>query len=462
MNFNKLLEDYQKYREPSFATRRFKHKDILPLVESLKVNKLFNITKLGYSVEKREIFSIKIGTGKTKILLWSQMHGDEPTATMVMFDIFNFFCYNDGLNNFKKTILDNLTLYFIPMLNPDGAENFSRTNSLGIDLNRDAAKVVSPESKILKKIVEDLKPTFAFNLHDQDLRWSVGGGKNPSTISLLAPVFNQKKDMNEIRENAMKVIVGIHNNLTKFIPGCIARYDDEFGPRSFGDNITKWGVSAILFEAGKMANDPEKEYIRNLHFASLLHSFYSIATEKYKSADIGVYNNIPVNGKLLYDVIFRSLNRKIGKVNYNLDVAINVEGLYDQISGEQYFIGTIEEIGDLSNSFGYKEIDCRGMSIHEGKLYNEKLSKGELHFGGISKYLNKGYTHCSAASSNKIFTKLPINIVTVKKNFENKIDVNCHANFFIKENNSIKYTIVNGFIHKYSSNQNSIKNGLIY
>ncbi|MFK7979400.1 MAG: hypothetical protein AB8G86_05435 [Saprospiraceae bacterium] len=75
--------------------RRFKHQDIIPLIERLAAP--FIVSKARKSMEGRAIYQVKIGTGTTKVLLWSQMHGDEPTATMAMMDIFNFFTKDDEL-----------------------------------------------------------------------------------------------------------------------------------------------------------------------------------------------------------------------------------------------------------------------------------------------------------------------------------------------------------------------------
>ena len=47
------------------------------------------------------------------------MHGDEPTATQAIFDILNFFESPD-FSKEKEEILANLTVHFLPMLNPDG------------------------------------------------------------------------------------------------------------------------------------------------------------------------------------------------------------------------------------------------------------------------------------------------------------------------------------------------------
>src|SRR5690606_10209385 len=101
----------------------------------------------------RSIQMLKAGKGSTGVLLWSQMHGDEPTATMAIFDILNFLeARNDGLDALRNRILEKTTLYFLPMLNPDGAEKYERRNAQGIDLNRDAAYLQAPESNILKNL----------------------------------------------------------------------------------------------------------------------------------------------------------------------------------------------------------------------------------------------------------------------------------------------------------------------
>jgi hypothetical protein len=88
---SQLEEKYEKFKEKSLYNRRFKHKDILPLINNLRTKSKFEISELGKSTEGREIFIVKAGSGKTRVLLWSQMHGDEPTATQALFDISIFY-----------------------------------------------------------------------------------------------------------------------------------------------------------------------------------------------------------------------------------------------------------------------------------------------------------------------------------------------------------------------------------
>ena len=117
-----LFNAYDAYKEESIQNRRFKHKDIIPLIQTMERSDICSVRQVGHSIEGRSINLISMGHGNTQVLLWSQMHGDESTATMALMDLFNFFRASDDFDDIKKLILDSLTLNFIPMLNPDGAE----------------------------------------------------------------------------------------------------------------------------------------------------------------------------------------------------------------------------------------------------------------------------------------------------------------------------------------------------
>src|ERR1041384_4494035 len=64
-----------------------RHKDLKNYLEQLKKLGL-KVTQVGFSNQTREIYQMEFGTGKTRVFLWSQMHGDEPTATSALIDMF--------------------------------------------------------------------------------------------------------------------------------------------------------------------------------------------------------------------------------------------------------------------------------------------------------------------------------------------------------------------------------------
>ena len=112
---------------------------------------LFRTEKIGESIEGRSIHHVKAGNGAFAVLLWSQMHGDESTATSALFDVFEYL-RRHRRDPAVERILSRLTLHVVPMLNPDGAERFERRNAQSIDINRDALRLQTPEGKALKAL----------------------------------------------------------------------------------------------------------------------------------------------------------------------------------------------------------------------------------------------------------------------------------------------------------------------
>jgi hypothetical protein len=91
---------------------------------------------------------LSIGSGETRVLAWSQMHGNESNATHAILDLLISL---EKQSNLKEELFSKISLDFIFMLNPDGSEKWTRRNALDIDLNRDYLKLSSKEFPILKK-----------------------------------------------------------------------------------------------------------------------------------------------------------------------------------------------------------------------------------------------------------------------------------------------------------------------
>lgn len=305
MEFTQILNQYHQFIESSLKDRFFKHSHIEHLIH--KYAHVFKIRKLGNSNENRSIHLLSLGEGKTKVLLWSQMHGNEPTGTMAIFDLLNFILQNLDKPEIKA-LQQNCSLHFIPMVNPDGAERFIRRNANQIDLNRDYLDAITVEASILKNIRDEINPDFGFNLHDQSTLWSVKNSLEPATISFLAPAYNEECSVNKVRERAMLVIADIYSTLSKFIPKNIGLFDETFEPRAFGDNFQKKGTSTLLIEAGGLQNDPEKQNIRKYYFLSILKGLLSISNQTYLIKSVKDYRAISSNAKQLYHIIIERVS----------------------------------------------------------------------------------------------------------------------------------------------------------
>ncbi len=374
MDIKSILAHYSAFEEKTLSNRFFKHKDIIRLITRLSLE--FNVEQLGISVKGKSINAIKWGKGETKVMLWSQMHGDEATGTMALFDLFNFLQKENEIVNLLN---ESCELLIIPMVNPDGAEMFTRRNAQQIDINRDFLQTVTPEAKILRQARENFNPHFGFNLHDQTTLWSVDGTLKPATLSYLAPAFDKAVSINDVRKNAMLVIADIYQDLNELLPQQIGLFDDEYEPRAFGDNFQNAGTSTILIEAGGYHNDPEKQKIRQYYFASILSGLASIAQKNYTSQRIEHYLSIPKNTKQIFHILIHNviLNGIDVSVGINYDECPNSDGC------STYKTYSIQDIGDLSFCEAYVTYEAKKHTL-KGEIAFNKLANFSLVMDGVT------------------------------------------------------------------------------
>ncbi len=463
ISIKEVFTGFESFYEKSLSSPIVTYRDILPLLSFHKKNKGIKIKQIGKSIDGKVLYSVQIGTGKIKVLAWSQMHGDESTATRTFFDLLNFIERKEN-QKIVKNLFSHITLYLIPMLNPDGAEKQKRFNALGIDINRDAVDLVSPEAEILERLFREISPDFALNLHDQDGWYSVGESGKPTAISFLATTPDAKKSKTEERKRAMSVIGKTASELCKYAPGHIAKYSDEYEPRAFGDNFAQRGASVILIEAGRWENDENKDFIRKLYFTSLMTVIKTIAAEKYTAAAIKVYNEIPENKELIYDLILRKvkLNNK-----YIVDIGIKRYPIYDKKKGRIYE-GKIEAIGDLSIYSAFEEYlfeDCTAYpaeKLNFGSIKsseNFKKSFWELAKSGIAII---EYKKSEEKEISRVRDEIPLNYVKADCEFSSEIFPGNYANFVLKNKKGEKEgLILNGFfinlLSEKSTHINSIR-----
>ncbi len=440
-----IASNFDQYREPVISERRFKHKDLVPVIEDLP-DDIFSISVLGRSIEGREIYLIKLGSGPEKVLLWSQMHGNEPTATMAIMDLFRYFQSNEFSSAFVQNILGKLTLYFIPMLNPDGAENYVRRNAIDVDLNRDALRLSCPESQILKLARDSIQADWGFNLHDQNRYHSAGANAKTASISFLAPAYNDEKDWNLVRTRAMQVIVRLNETIQTYLPGHVGRYDDTFEPRAFGDNMQKWGSSTILIETGGLKNDREKQELRKLNFIMLLRAFHSIANKDYADAGLEDYLSIPMNRSRHHDLIVREVQIFNNDNKYLLDLAFR-QSEHSETNGKTFHLrGFISDIGDLHNFHGYSELAPNGFVVEFAKVFPKVLPDLKaLEKIDHIQHLRDGFGYCVVEDFKDTYRDKNF-LIPIKPGQapDHSIALGRNPSFFLVKNDVAHFAVVNG------------------
>ncbi len=178
-----LFNEYSKYEVEGFSNMKIEPDFLQKQIDLItdKAPGLFEIQLLGHSVENRPIRMLSVGSGDIDVLMWSQMHGNESTATRSIVDLLSYIAENSKQKS-VSSLLQDLRIHFIPMLNPDGASRWTRENAIGIDLNRDALRLIAPESQILKRVRDSLNADYGFNLHDQSKYYNVERLNNEASI----------------------------------------------------------------------------------------------------------------------------------------------------------------------------------------------------------------------------------------------------------------------------------------
>jgi hypothetical protein len=379
MNLEQL---FNQNKEQSLQGRYVTLDDIEPLLKKINTNNQLKI--IGKSVLDQPIYKYQIGTGKIKILLWSQMHGNESTTTKGLFDFLNVLHSNSEL---AHKWLNSFTFYCIPMLNPDGAKLYTRENSNKVDLNRDSQNLSQPESRVLRATFESFKPDFCFNLHDQRTIFGVSDTGKPATVSFLAPAYNEAREINESRLKAINLIAGINDVLQQYIPGQIGRFDDTFNLNCIGDTFQYMGVPTVLFEAGHYPNDYLREETRKYIFIALISSFQVINENDIVGNEFDKYMIIPQNKVVFYDFIYKNI-----KINYDgIEIITNFAAQYkEELVGHQIrFNAYIVKIGELDDYFGHFEYDANGALYSDDDNNIPKLEqKADFYLNKNMKFVN--------------------------------------------------------------------------
>ena len=348
----------ERYRVGAITHRRFTHAELWRAMAPALASPALRTEEIGRSINGREIRSVTFGQGPTKVLLWSQMHGDESTASMSLADIFAYLAGTDN-DPLRERLGRELTVTFVPMLNPDGAELFQRENAAGIDVNRDGRQLSTPEARTLKALRDRLQPDFGFNLHDQNARTRVGPRGLQAGIALLAPAHDESRTYNPTRARARLVAATIAGILTTDIPGRVAKYDDSFNPRAFGDLMQQWGTSTVLIESGALPDDPQKQRLRALNVAAILGALDAIATGYYTAADPETYESLPRNASGANDLLVLGGRLVLpGQPPMLADLAINYD---DAVARTE---GRVRDVGDLRETIAVDTIDASGLFLH--------------------------------------------------------------------------------------------------
>ena len=355
-----LVEIWDREHVTSILPSNVRHKDLQRYLEGLKKLGL-KVEEVGRSHANREIYQVEFGRGPLKVFMWSQMHGDEPTATSALIDMFTVL-QNNRDKDWVKKIEQALTIRAVPMLNPDGTEFYQRRNLQGIDINRDAVDLKTPEAILLKKLRDEWSPHIGFNLHNQNALTTAGKTNKQAAISFLVVYGDAAKTTSEGHERNKRLTSAMVSAIGPYLPGHIGRYGDEWTPTAFGDNFSAWGTPVILIETGALHGHDEM-FLVKMNFTAMLTALKSVADGSEKNFSPANYEMLPANASgSLYYFIFRDatiIDRAKPETFITGDIAANLDRRRAEFVAPAY----IRQIGNLSAHSGLMEFDAADFNV---------------------------------------------------------------------------------------------------
>jgi len=130
---------------------------------------------LGYTKRKTPIKGFFVGRGKRHVIVLGAIHGDEPSSAAVVESFVTLVAKNE--------FIKEMTVIVIPVLNPDGLSNESRTNHSGVDINRNFPAASwqpgskrarynpgekpssEPETRVMIELIKKWSPSLIISVH---------------------------------------------------------------------------------------------------------------------------------------------------------------------------------------------------------------------------------------------------------------------------------------------------------
>lgn len=129
-----------------------------------------SVVSVGRSVQGREIPMVTVaGSGvrledTRRMFIICRQHGDEPATTEAMLKLITDLVFSESEQD--TDLLDKVSFFVVPMVNPDGAERNQRRNAKGADLNRDWLARSQPEIRAVSAAIDSVDPEVIVDAHE--------------------------------------------------------------------------------------------------------------------------------------------------------------------------------------------------------------------------------------------------------------------------------------------------------
>lgn len=117
----------------------------------------------GTTGEGRNVYVVHAAHGAAatyKVLFYAQQHGDEVSSKDALIYLLR------DIADHPERLPQDVDLWVMPQMNPDGAEAGTRRNGAGADLNRDHILLDQPETQALHRVVQRVRPHVTVDCHE--------------------------------------------------------------------------------------------------------------------------------------------------------------------------------------------------------------------------------------------------------------------------------------------------------
>ncbi len=163
---------------------------------------IFSKTNLNSYSKVNDALKVLRNSNKLNIFYTAEVHGNEPAAGEGALAMIKML---DG--TYGNKILDKVNIVIIPLVNPNGAKNYSRTNANNVDLNRDYLYSASKEIQIVHSVYNVLLPEFAVDGHEHNINSSKLNGNYDDVQIGLAYNLNRPKGVNDLATTVLKNLI---------------------------------------------------------------------------------------------------------------------------------------------------------------------------------------------------------------------------------------------------------------
>jgi len=145
-------------------TKTVSYAEMTAFLEAVAKPGFITVTEEARSPQGRKVVLVHLSRGGAKarfrVLYYAQQHGNEVAGKDALLTLVRDIAERPAL------LPEDVDLYLMPMLNPDGAEAHQRFNGVGEDLNRDHLLLAQPETRALHRVARRVRPHLAVDSHE--------------------------------------------------------------------------------------------------------------------------------------------------------------------------------------------------------------------------------------------------------------------------------------------------------